>query len=164
MKYLAAGCLNGLILFLLLAVTSCSEDDDNLMQAPDAVTNKALALISGTVIETEPELEEGVEAWKVEIRTENGAEVEVYCRQDNNALLRIDGETGPFDYNITPGNGLISFSQAQAGAAGVASGTLVEWQLRVEDKYNNVWVYTLEYTQNKVYINAVDGSVLEVEP
>lgn len=151
------------ILLLIAATAGCSDDDDSSMQAPESAVNKALSFISGTIIESEPEMEEGVAAWKVEIRTPEGAEVEVYCRQDNGDLLRIDGDTGPFDYNIDPGNGLIDFSQAQMIAEAVAIGSLSEWRLRREDKYNNTWVYLLEYTSNKVYVSADDGSVLDIE-
>ena len=152
-------------LVLLMAFVACSEDDDddNAMQAPDSVITKAKALISGTVTESEPDNEEGVAAWKVDITTAQGAEVEVYCRQDNNTLLRLDGESGPFDYNIDPGNGLIDFNQAKTVAGGETSEDLVSWRLRMEDKYNDQWVYTLEFTSTKVFINAEDGSVLDVE-
>ena len=146
----------------MLGMMSCS-DDDSPIQAPDSAVNKALALIPGTVVDSEPETEEGIAAWKVEIRTDQGAEVEVYCRQDNGALLRIDGESDPFDYNIDPGNSLVDFDQAKAIGSGVTSEDLVEWRLRIEDKYNNIWVYRLEYAQSTVFISAVDGSVLEVE-
>ena len=155
--------------YLLVALTAmilvnCSDDDEpSSMQAPDSVITKAKALISGTVTESEPENEDGVAAWKVDITTDQGAEVEVYCRQDNNTLLRLDGESGPFDYNIDPGSGLIDFNQAKTVANGETNEDLESWRLRVEDKYNNQWVYTLEFTSTKVSINAEDGSVLEVE-
>ena len=153
-------------LFLLastMLLVNCSNDDDSDFQAPESAVNKALALVPGTVTESEPEIEEGISAWKVDIRTQQGAEVEVYHRQDNGALLRIDGISGPFDYNIAPGNGLIDFNQAKAIAAGETGEALTSWQLRTEDKYNNQWVYTLEHTNTKVSINAVDGTVLDVE-
>lgn len=147
--------------FLLLV--GCSEDD-GIMQAPESAINNALAIIPGAVIDSEPETEEGILAWKVEIRTDQGAELEVYTRQDNGALLRIDGESGPFDYNLDPGNSLIQFGQARdIGSDKAPTETLTYWRLRIEDKYNNQWVYSLEYTQTKVFINAADGSVLEIE-
>jgi uncharacterized membrane protein YkoI len=153
-----------LLLMMTMIVVNCSNDDDeDALQAPESAVNKALALIPGTVTESEPEIEEGVSAWKVDITTQQGAEVEVYCRQDNNDLLRIDGESGPFDYNIAPGNGLIDFNQAKTIADGETDEDLGSWQLRMEDKYNNQWVYTLEHTTTRVYINAVDGTVLDVE-
>lgn len=158
----------GKVLVITLAIAmvlaACSDDDgDDDMTAPDSVVTKALALIDGTVTESEPENEEGILAWKVDITTTQGAEVEVYCRQDDNTLLRLDGESGPFDYNIDPGNGLIDFNQAKTIADGETSEDLENWRLRVEDKYNNLWVFTLEFTSIKVFINAEDGSVIEVE-
>jgi uncharacterized membrane protein YkoI len=144
---------------MLVALTGCPDDDED-MAAPQSVADKALQIVSGTVTGSEVEDEEGVAAWKVEIRTAQGAEVEVYCRQDNNQLLRIDGESGPFDYNATPGNGLIDFSSAQSIGAGQTTETLIEWELEQEDKFNNAWVYSLEYLTAEIYIDASDGSIL----
>ena len=153
-----------LVLVAATILVNCSDDDESSpMQAPAVVMNKALTLIPGTVTESEPENEEGILAWKVDITTAQGAEVEVYCRQDDNTLLRLDGESGPFDYNIDPGNGLIDFNQAKTVADGETSENLDNWRLRIEDKYNNLWVYTLEFTSTTVFINAEDGSVLDVE-
>ena len=152
-----------LLLMMTMIFVNCSNDDEGTFQVPESAVNKALALVPGTVTESESEIEDGVAAWKVEITTQQGAEVEVYCRQDNDELLRIDGESGPFDYNIVPGNGLIDFNQAKAIAAGETAEDLENWQLRPEDKYNNQWVYTLDFDDTKVYINAVDGTVLDVE-
>ena len=78
----------------------------------DAI-DKALDLFPGTVREVEHEREEGIDAWKVDIINDKGAEVEIYCRKDNGKLLRIDGESGPFDYNIEPPSPLISFEKAK---------------------------------------------------
>ncbi len=151
-----------LTIAVVLGLMSCS-DDDSSMQAPDSAMNKALALIPGTVVDSEFETEDGIAAWKVEIRTDQGARVEVYCRQDNGALLQIEGENGPFDYNIDPGNSLIDFAQAKTIGSGVSTGDLIEWHLKIDTKYNNIWVYKLEYVEPTVFINAVDGNVLEVE-
>ena len=151
------------LLGLAWTLVNCSNDDSPL-QTPDTITNKALELVSGTATNSEPETEEGIAAWKVEIHTDAGAEVEVYYRQDNGDLLRIDGESGPFDYDINPGNSLIPFSQAKnIGANSATSETLEYWHLRKEDSFNNQWVYTLEYSNTKVYVDAVTGSILDTE-
>ncbi len=143
----------------LVLLTGCPDDDED-MAAPQSVADKALQIVSGTVSSSEAEIEEGIAAWKVEIRTAQGAEVEIYCRQDNNELLRIDGESGPFDYNATPGNGLIDFSNAQSIGAAQTTETLMEWELEQEDKFNNAWVYSLEYQQTEIYIDATNGSII----
>lgn len=148
-----------IVLFALFI--GCSDDDTP--EVPQSAIDKALALIPGTVSETESETEEGVATWKVEISTASGAEVEVYCRQDNGALFRIDGETPPFDYDIDPGNSLLTFSQALAIAEAQVTESLDEWRLRMEDKYDDTWVYTFEFTNTGVFIDASDGSILDIE-
>ncbi len=150
------------MIFIVLGVLvgSCTEDEE--MSAPQLAVDKAKVVVEGTVIKSEAEIEDGIAAWKVEIRTSSGAEVEVYCRQDNLELMRIEGDSGPFDYNAVPGMGLIDFMEAKSIGDGQTTEDLLEWELEPEDKFNNQWVYELEYMQVEVYVQASDGSVLEV--
>lgn len=69
---------------------------------------------------------------------DGSAEVKVYCSQENGALLRTDGETPPFDYNIDPENSLIDFNQAKTIAEAQVAEDLEYWSLRVENKYDNI--------------------------
>lgn len=125
---------------------------------------KAMGLFAGSIRETEIQVEEnGILTWKVDIANTSGAEAEIYFRQDDGSLFRIDGEKGPFGYNIEPGNNLISFQRAREIADARGDGALEQWRLRQEDSFNNQWVYTLEYDKNEVSLNGTDGSILEVK-
>ena len=151
-----------LILSVLLVLMGGCESNEEDMNAPQNTIDKANAIVDGTITKTEAEIEDGVAAWKVEVRTSQGAEVEIYCRQDNLELISIEGDHGPFDYNATPGMGLIDFDQAKAIGAAQTSEDLMEWELEREDDFGNQWVYELEYTLVEIYINANDGSILEI--
>ncbi len=147
---------------LLILLTACLDDDDN-MDAPQSVMDKVQAIVDGTAVSSEAELENGVSAWKLEVVTSGGAEVEIYYRQDDLSLIRIDGENGPFNYNAFPGNGLIDFAQALSVGAGQTPEDLSAWRLRREDRYDSSWVYSLDYQTTRVMVDAKDGMVLEVE-
>ena len=147
----------------MLAFVACSDENDSVDAAPVEINSKALSIVSGTIVEIESEVEEGIAAWEVEIVTAGGAEVQVYCSQDNQELLRVDGEGPPFDYEVTPGNGLFNLSQALTATENDANGALEKWRLRPDDSFNNDWVYTFEFAGNKVTISATTGDVLKVE-
>ena len=147
---------------------SSSDDDSNNNDGNSSLNRstameKALSLFAGTVREIQREVEEGVATWKVEIIGNGGAEVEIYLRESNGAVFRIDGESGPFSYDIHPGSTLISFSKAKQTANAQTSESLEEWRLRKDDSFNNQWVYEFKYEDTEVIVRATDANVLEVK-
>lgn len=154
---------NNILLLGLTVMMACSDETEPTVMISQDAEMSALELIEGTVREKEKEKEEGVAAWKVEVITTGGAEIEFYFSQEDNSLLRIDGESAPFDYDLNPGNGLLSFQEALAIAANETDQSLEEWRLRREDKYNNAWVYSLEYDNIKIIINAKTGAILMLD-
>lgn len=154
-------------LMLAALIIGCDINDIELFNsaAPASVLEKAQNLISGTVREVENDVENGVAAWKIEIITNLGAEVEIYCAKQDSSLLRIDGESGPFSYNIDPGQKLLSFADAKNIVENLLNGTIEEWRLRMEDEYNDRWVYRIEVEgpDGRVEIDAETGNVLELK-
>ena len=142
-----------------------SSNDDNSSSNMDRseAREKALSLFSGTVREIQRELEEGVPTWKVDIRGNGGAEVEIYLRESDGSVFRIDGESGPFSYNIAPGHDLVGFAKAKQMADARVNESLEEWRLRKDDSYNNQWVYEMKYDKAEVIVRATDAKVLEVK-
>jgi len=160
LTFLFSACTEDMFLF----PDDATDDTQNgSFSNREVAIQKALSLFPGTVREVERELEEGVSTWKIDIVDANGAEVEIYIRESDGSLFRIDGESGPFSYNLTPGNGLLSFTDARAKADAVSSGALEEWRLRKDDSYGNEWVYEFKYDDPEVIIRATDGKVLEVK-
>ena len=115
---------------------------------------RALEIVPGTVVETESDTERGLVVWEVKVRTASGGLVEVKIVADNGAVLEIEGETGPFDYEVTPGAPLVPLSVARAAALAAQAGTLKQWQLEMEEL--NRWEY-------EFYIIAADGTLYELE-
>lgn len=123
----------------------------------------ALALFPGTVREVEREVEEGQATWKVDILGSEGSEVEIYVVESSGNLFRIDGDKGPFTYDIDPGAPLLSFSEAKERADLEVGESLESWRLRKEDAYQHKWVYQFTYPEKEVMLNAEDGSILAVK-
>jgi uncharacterized membrane protein YkoI len=135
---------------------------------PESVISKSLALFDGRILDTEADEEEGVPVWEVRISNLDGAEVKFYWRQEGESLFRIDGEKGPFDYDMIVGNGLINFNTAKLAAITAAKNNNIEtWQHKQDDSFAGKWVYLFiineEMSNLQVIIDADNGEVLEIE-
>jgi uncharacterized membrane protein YkoI len=115
---------------------------------------RALEIVPGTVTETESDTERGLAVWEVKVRTASGGLVEIKIVAENGAVLELEGETGPFDYEVTPGAPLVNLSTARAAATAAQAGTLKQWELELEEQ--NRWEY-------EFYIVAADATVYEIE-
>jgi hypothetical protein len=79
-------------------------------------------------------------------------------------LHKIESQEGPFDYDIDPENGLISFQDAKNAAMALVSSSdfLKEWELD-KDSYwcrqFNTWVYSFDFDEAEdVIIDAATGN------
>ena len=90
-------------------------------------------------------------------------------KASDNSLRKIQHDNGSIQYDIQPGNGLISLSKAIQIASGVAENAHVtEFELDKEvwwgPKYGNKWVYAIEFQDRagdfKVIVDATSGKVL----
>ncbi len=115
---------------------------------------RALEIVPGTVVSTESGTRRGLAVWEVKVRAASGGLVEIKIVGETGAVLEIDGETGPFDYEVTPGAPLVVLSVAKGAALAVQAGTVKQWQLELEE--SNRWEY-------EFYIIAADGMLYEVE-
>jgi len=128
-------------------------DDD---QVPTNIVSQALAILNGTVIYTDYDDDD----YEIYIETSSGAVVEF--DYEDNELEEMEGERGPFDYDFTV-DGLISFSEALNTALNEVDGTLVEWDLDLDDDLYFTFDILLDGKTYEVAIDAVSGQVLEVD-
>jgi len=133
-------------------------DEDETGEVPEDVLNKALSIVNGEVIKAE--LEGGI--WEIYILTEAGSVVEVEIKEETLALLSAEGEEGPFDYEVEPGEDFLSFSEAKAIVFENNEGEIHSWEF--ERNENEVWVYEFKLIHNQddfiVTINAVTGDII----
>ena len=133
-------------------------DDDEVGSVPDDVLEKALSIVSGEVIKAE--LEMGI--WEVYVLTESGGVVEVEIKDDTLALISVEGDEPPFDYEVTPGADFLTFSEAKTIVFDNFEGEIDSWEFEKDD--NQVWVYEFILIVNqdeiKVEIDAKTGDIL----
>lgn len=161
--------LAALLAVLLVSFSACTDDAANSPGSEKVAnidTNKILSVVSGTVVETEREREDGIDVIEVKVRTAGGAIVEIECVAETGELLEIEGESPPFDYEVTPGNGLILFSEARGIALNGRNASIREWELEREEN-DTRWMYIFELKEEggveiEVRIDAVSGEIVDV--
>ncbi len=134
-------------------------DDGQAATPTDAIRVAAEAIVDGDIVKSERELEHGMNAWKITLRTASGAEVEVYLLADDASLLRVRGDEGPFDYDVTPGRGWITLADV-LDIVGQSEG-LERFRL---DREGRAFVYELRFSTGDrtedVRVDAVTGAIL----
>ncbi len=154
-----------LLMLVVISTFACNYNDDkDITKADDSqvadqeeLQSIILEIISATVEEIESDSEGGRDAWKVTARNEDGVTLEFYFTKSANELLRVDGEEGPFTYDVVPGNGAVDFLDAKSTGDEAADGSLDKWRLRTESGNTEKWVYELDY-QNPSARVAIDGN------
>ena len=161
-----------IILALLIATStitiSCDENSTPIPEVPQSIIDKSLSYFDGEIIEKELEKEDGIEKWEIKIQNDNGSIVKFYWRVNGQNLLKMEGQKGPFDYEIIPGNSLITYSTALTIAKGaVKNDKVTKWALKQDEDFIDKWVYSFEFDDSgdtiKVYIDAENGDILEID-
>ncbi len=147
---------------------SCEESKDDFDPVPQTVIDLSLEIFDGAVLQKKQVEEEGAKAWEVKIRNDQGAEVVFYWMTNQETLLKLKGDVGPFDYDIQPGNQLVNLSSAQTVAIGaIKNSALAKWELAKEEDFVGDWVYSFEFEDAgesiKVFVNAKSGDVIQID-
>lgn len=143
-----------------------ADTDDDLGALPDSVRAVAQAMVPGfTLREAEGESKNGARVWKLEFVNAQGAEVEVVLLAGPVRLFEVEGEDGPFSYEVTPGNGLVAFSAARTAALAARAGQIEEWELERDDDGRWYYAFEIETTSDdyEVEVDATTGTVLRVK-
>jgi uncharacterized membrane protein YkoI len=143
-----------------------SDHHGNNNQVPDEIAEYALSLFPGEIIEGHFQHNDHKNYWKLHIRSESGAVVRFLIEEDPISLLEMKAEEEPFDYNIEPGEDLISLEEARGIAASLNDGDLIQWKFGYEGDDGNFFpFYLLRLLQGdedfKVLIHAETGEVIE---
>ncbi len=145
---------------------SCNNDDEPEIvpiTQQDAIS-KALEMTSGTIISSSTNTNaEGEKYFEVEVETTSGAIIEFEYFELNGELKGIEGDSGPFDYEVNPGMGLIKFSTAKNAALNAQPGEVLRWSLKEDSP--DVWLYTFEILNSNqeeftVEVNALTGEIV----
>lgn len=169
-RTIAAACA---ATFLGFCIGACDSDSDNVLDSlsgsdRNKVEQAAGRYVDGTLKTVEEEREDGRNIYEIRWETVGGAVIKLELdRDDNCALLEAEDEHGPFDYEFTPGDPLITLSAALAAARNAQNGELQSWELE-QDESDGIWEYEFELIDGngvewEIEINAADGAVLKVK-
>lgn len=103
--------------------------------------------------------------WEVKVITASGALIKFEYFESNGQIREIHGLTGPFDYNLDPGNGLMLYQDVRAIALNAKAGNITSWKLE-KDESDNRWEYRFFITASdgkwELRINAETGQILRI--
>jgi uncharacterized membrane protein YkoI len=90
----------------------------------------------------------------------NGADVMIEIDRMSGAIKEIKGASGPFEYDFSPGNGIMRFGDAKAKALAAKPGELQKWELETDD---NEYEMIVKGTDGKTYEVTLDARSGEVK-
>lgn len=152
------------LLLICFCFISCDEQFKNdQRELPQKIIDNSLELFQGELIEQTSFVEGNIDLWKISIINPSGAIVSFYWQKGNSLLFKIDGEKGPFNYELTPQNGVISLSTARFLAyESYTEEDLISWNLSQGNTENRRWVYefVLKDEEQSLLIDAYSGEPL----
>ena len=153
-----------MIVLLCLFLFSCEEQfglkSNKISQ--DVIDN-SLELFPGSILEKCSDKIEGIDVWKVKIENNAGAIVSFYWQKNYTILFRIEGEKGPFSYELKPHLGIIVVSTARFLAfESYSSEELIYWKLIRDNSLDQKWVYQffLKEKEVPITVNATSGDII----
>jgi hypothetical protein len=104
--------------------------------------------------------------WEVKVITPSGAFIKFEYFESTSQIREIHGLTGPFDYDLNPGNDLLFYQDVRVIALNAKSGNITSWKLE-KDESDNRWEYRFFITANdgnwELRINALNGQILRIK-
>ena len=154
-------------LSILVIGFACTNSDLN-PDVPQNIIENSLTYFSGEVIEEGSGNVDGIDTWEIKIQSDAGSIVNFYWSVVAQVLVKMEGLTAPFDYELMPGNNLINYSTALTIAkTGVKNENIVRWELEEEEEFIDKWMYSFEFDNNGttaiVYIDALNGDILQID-
>lgn len=146
---------------LLNAAASAGRTNTNIDQLIDAF----LEVLEGAQkIEIEEGEERGLAVYEIELLLASGGKLQVLIVQDVFEILEIEGQSGPFDYDIDPEGSFVALSEAFDIAKTAQDGEVIRWELELEE--DNRWEFEIhiETSEGKfeVEIDAFTGEILGI--
>lgn len=123
--------------------------------------DEVIRLTGGNVTKAEMKFKKDIPVWIIEAtgKDNNTFKVELSC--NDNTLLRIDADEGPFNYDIDPGKNFITFSESKKIAEEHTGQNTLKWRFF---KNRNNWEYNfwlfLKSGKAQIRINAETGEII----
>jgi uncharacterized membrane protein YkoI len=126
----------------------------------ETAKQKASTIVPGAVADARKKDEAAEHSWEVSMKMANGADVVVEIDRMSGAIKEIKGASGPFNYDFSPGNGIMKFGDAKAKALAAKPGELQKWELETDD---NEYEMVVRGTDGKMYEVTLDARSGEVK-
>ena len=118
-------------------------------------------IIEGDIIKAEKKFKKNIQIWKVDVHLPSGGFVEIEISASEKNILQIEADEGPFEYDLEPGDGMVSFNTAKKNAEDHSGLKILKWILKQnKEKYEyNFWVFT-KSGKAQVKIDAGTGDLI----
>lgn len=154
-------------LALLLVFTACKDEvtaPTNQMSEQQSV-QKSLSSVQSNLVSVTRIKSNDDGLWEVKVLTPSGALIKFEYFEMTGNIREIHGLSGPFDYNLNPGNDLLLYQNVRVIALNAKSGNITSWKFE-KDESDNRWEYRFFITADdgnwELRIHAQTGQVLRV--
>jgi len=121
----------GSLCFAITVLASCDTQLPTNQFSQSDAENVALRIVPGaTLVYSYDSSYRHIPAWYLVVSPPNGSQVVVVLQQTTGELLRIFGNTPPFDYEVQPGLLLLPYSVTLDTALRLRPGSLYRWELQ----------------------------------
>lgn len=155
-------------ILILLVFSACKEE----VNSPSAQMNeqmavqKSLTAVQGSITSVTKIRSNDDNLWEVKVTTSAGAVIKFEYFENTGVIREIHGMSGPFDYNLDPGNGLMLYQDVRAIALNAKDGNITSWKLE-KDESDNRWEYRFFITASdgnwELRIHAQTGQILRIK-
>ena len=151
-----------------LLVTACKNEVSK--PAPQMSDNqavqKSIASVPSNLVSVNRIKSNDDNLWEVKVLTSSGALIKFEYFEMTGYIREIHGLTGPFAYNLNPGNGLMFYQDIRLIALNVKSGDITSWKLE-KDESDSKWEYRFFIASNdgnwELRIDASNGQILRIK-
>ena len=118
------------------------------------------------VVEVEEDVERGLTVLKFQIKLNDEAFIEFSIVTEKGKILEIEGQAGPFDYDIDAGGNFVTLNEAlQAALDEIEGGEIERWELEIEE--DNKWEFEIHVVNDEgrweIEIDAFSGKILKIK-
>ena len=133
---------------------------DELIELLEEIFHQSL------VVDSEEDTERGLTVTKFLIQLSDEAYVEFSIVSELGKILEIEGQVGPFDYDVEAGGSFVNLSQALQNALSEISGGEIErWELEIEE--DNHWEFEVHVVNDEgrweIEIDAFSGELIKIK-
>jgi len=124
--------------------------------------DQVIQLTGGNVTKAEMKFKKDIPVWIVEAIGKDNNTFKIELSREDNSLIRIDADEGPFNYELDPGNDFIPFSESKKIAEVQTGQKTLKWRFL---KSRNTWEYNfwlfLKSGKAQLRINAETGEIIK---